>query len=295
MREQLRSAIEALIRKASTSMPPDVEDAIRLGLSRETAEGSKAVLETVMENIHAAREGRSPVCQDTGFPTFWFRFPEGTSIRMLKEITLEALAKVTGEGLMRPNAVDPVTGRNSGTNIGDSFPAFYFEEHDEPTITVRLLLKGGGSENMSSQYRLPDPGLKAGRDLEGVRKVVLDAVHKAQGFGCSPGIIAVGIGGDRAGSLVLAKRQLLRILGTTNPDPMLADLEDRLFDQLNQLGIGAMGFGGDTTVLGVRIGKAHRHPACFFVSIAYGCWALRRGLLVFDPANPDNPFISQED
>jgi fumarate hydratase class I len=142
-----------------------------------------------------------------------------------------------------------------------------------------LQLKGGGCENVSTQYDLPNTQLNAGRDLEGVRRVVLDAVNKAQGLGCAPGVLGIAIGGDRGASYIKSKQQLLRPLEDTNPDPDLAKLEDRLLEESNELGIGPMGFGGKTTVMGVKIGTMHRLPASYFVSIAYMCWANRRASL----------------
>ncbi len=188
-----------------------------------------------------------------------------------------AVAEATRRAYLRPNAVDSLTGRNSGNNLGIGFPVFHFEEGgpDDP-LEVALLLKGGGSENVSIQYSLPYEPLKAGRDLEGVRRVVLDAVHRAQGEGCAPGILGVCIGGDRGTGYMYAKMQLLRPLDDTNPVPELAALEERLLRECNELGVGPMGFGGKTTVLGVKIGAAHRLPASFFVTVAYMCWACRR-------------------
>ena len=144
---------------------------------------------------------------------------------------------------------------------------------------VALLMKGGGSENMSMQFSLPDATLGAGRDLEGVRRAVLAAVQHAQGFGCAPGILGVAIGGDRASGFEEAKLQLLRNLADTNPDPRLARLERRILREANTLGIGPMGLGGKTTLLAVKIGSRPRVPASFFVTVAYLCWAARRRIL----------------
>jgi len=177
---------------------------------------------------------------------------------------------------LRPNAVHPVTGKNSGNNVGVGFPYIHFHEMDEPGLKVRLMLKGGGSENVGAQYRLPDGRLKAGRDMEGVRRCVIDAVFQAQGKGCAPGTVSVGIGGDRGSSFVESKEQLFRPLDDENPDPELAALEKRLYQELNELEIGPMGFGGKTTVLGVKIGLRHRVPASYFVAVSYVCWAYRR-------------------
>jgi fumarate hydratase class I len=138
------------------------------------------------------------------------------------------------------------------------------------------MLKGGGCENVGAQYSLPNSALGAGRDLAGVRKVALDAVHRAQGKGCAPGILGIAVGGDRGSSYYASKEVLFRRLDEPNPDPTLAALEERLTDESNQLGIGPMGFGGQTTVLGSKITGMHRLPASFFVSVSYMCWAYRR-------------------
>ena len=178
------------------------------------------------------------------------------------------MAEATRCAYLRPNAVDPLTGRNSGNDLGVGFPSFYFQEWEEDLLRVDLLLKGGGSENVSTQYKLPHSGLKAGRDLEGVRRVVLDAVYQAQGKGCAPGILGIAVGSDRSSGYVHAKEHLFRPLGDVNPAEDLAALEKRLLDECNQLGIGPVGFGGRTTVLGVKMGAYHRGPASYFVSIA---------------------------
>ena len=160
----------------------------------------------------------------------------------------------------------------------------HFHEWAKDTLHVDLLLKGGGCENVSDQYKLPDARLHAGRDLEGVRRVVLDAVYQAQGKGCAPGVLGVAIGGDRGSSYLKSKQQLLRPLDDANPNEELAALEEQLYKEANELGIGPMGFGGQTTVLGVKVGTQHRLPASYFVSIAYMCWACRRRTLDFKPS-----------
>ena len=138
------------------------------------------------------------------------------------------------------------------------------------------MLKGGGCENVGAQYSLPHTELGAGRDLDGVRKVILDAVQKAQGKGCGPGVLGVCIGGDRGAGYVNSKEQLLRDLDDTNEHKDLKKLEKDIVETSNKLGIGPMGFGGKTTLLGCKVGVLNRLPASFFVSISYMCWAYRR-------------------
>jgi fumarate hydratase class I len=266
-----------LIRRASTKLPPDVLSALKEASSREVA-GSPAEISirTMVENAYLAEEKGIPICQDTGMPTFWVEHNPSIRRRELVGLITEAVARSTEMGILRPNAVHPITGRNSGNNIGICFPIVKMEERDMEGIKISLLLKGGGSENASAQYSLPDPVIGADRDLDGIKKAVLYTVWKAQGKPCPPGVIGVGIGGDRATSWDLAKRQLLRRLDDRNPDPEMARLEGELLDRINGLGIGPMGLGGKTTALSVKIGLAHRIPASFFVSVSYMCWACRR-------------------
>jgi len=280
----LTSDILELIRRTSTDLPPDVELALGKARQRE-AQGSAArgALDTILENVALARRDSSPICQDTGTPIFTVRHPAGWSTRALREQIREAIAQATKKAYLRPNAVDSLSGKNSGNNLGDdAFPTIHFEEIEGDMLTIDLLLKGGGSENVCAQYSLPHTALAAGRDLEGVRRVALDAVHQAQGQGCAPGVLGIAIGGDRGSSYLASKEALLRPLDDVNPDPALAELEDRLVREANELGIGPMGFGGRTTVLGVKARGLHRLPASFFVSVAYMCWACRRRRMIVD-------------
>jgi fumarate hydratase class I len=285
MSNLIESFIE-LVRRAATDLPADVEAALRKARDREEPGSAAAgALETILENVALARANSTPICQDTGVPIFYVRLPQAhhpqkMSSRELQRQIERAVAEATSRAYLRPNAVDSLTGRNSTNNLGVGFPTFHFEEWGEDRLQVDLLLKGGGSENVCAQYKLPYAPLKAGRDLDGVRKVVLEAVYQAQGKGCTPGVLGIAIGGDRGSGYVHAKEQLFRPLGDTNPLPELAALEERLLRECNELSIGPMGFGGKTTVFGVKIGAYHRLPACYFVSIAYMCWACRRARMV---------------
>lgn len=278
---ELKNAMLELLRRASTDLAPDVEKAIRQAYKNED-EGTSAknVFGTIVENIELAREASTPLCQDTGSIICYVDFPIGESEKKYREALEWAAIEATKLQYLRPNAVDPITGKNTGNNIGINSPYMHFHQWDKPEVRVRVMLKGGGSENVGAQYRLPDAALKAGRDLKGVRKVIIDAVHKAQGYGCAPGIIGVGIGGDRVTSYALSKEQFFRTLGEKSDNPELAKLEESLLEDLNKLKIGPMGFGGKTTVLGVNIGLQHRHPATYYVAISYTCWAYRRKTMI---------------
>lgn len=275
----LTNEILELIRRTSSSLPKDVEDRLRASVEKEEpGSAARGAFETILRNIELSRANSTPICQDTGTPIFYVHYPEGTSTRRLREQIKAALAEATKRSYMRPNAVDAIYDKNTGNNLGgDDFPSIHFEEVDaDQPLVIELMLKGGGCENVGVQYSLPNNKLGAGRDLAGVRKVVLDAVQKAQGQGCAPGILGVSIGGDRGTSYIKSKEVLFSRMGTRNADPKLAELEERLTKEANEMGIGPMGFGGQTTVLDTKITGLHRLPASYFVSVSYMCWAYRR-------------------
>ncbi len=274
----LTKEILELIRLTSTNLPDEIERKLRAALEKEEpGSAARGALETILKNVEMTRKNSTPICQDTGTPIFFVRYPDGWSPRALREQIKAAVAEATSLTYLRPNAVDSLNGKNTGNNLGDQhFPTIHFEDVDGDTLTIELMLKGGGCENVGAQYSLPNDRLKAGRDLEGVRRAALDAVHQAQGEGCAPGFLGIAIGGDRGTSYVASKEALLRSVEDVNPDPELAALENRITEEANQLGIGPMGFGGKATVLGTKITATHRLPASFFVTISYMCWAYRR-------------------
>jgi fumarate hydratase class I len=272
----LFETILELIRRTSTQLPDDVVRAITSARKNE-AEGSNAdvALNVIGCNIGMARESSLPLCQDTGTILFYVHTPIGYDQLEFEEVATEAVRVATKKGYLRQNSVDSVTGKNTGDNTGPGSPSFHFHQWREPYVEVKLMLKGGGCENMNAQYSLPHPDL-GDRNLKGVENAILDCVLQAQGQGCGPGILGVCIGGDRGSGYLFAKEQLLRLLDDTNEDPELAALEQRVVEKANQSGIGPMGFGGNTTLLACKIGKLNRLPASYFVSIAYMCWAYRR-------------------
>ena len=275
--EQWTEKFVDVIAHASSQLPPDVVTALRRGRELESP-GSLAAkaLDSILTNIEMAKGNWQPICQDTGTPIVWIHHPVGTSTRMLTAAFEEAVRQATAKQILRPNAVDPLTEKNTGHGQAPGIPSVHCEESDAPDVEVHLILKGGGCENVGAQYSLPNAKLKADRDLEGVRRCILDAVQQAQGKGCAPGIIGACFGGDRGSGFVESKRQLLRRLDDRNPLPELDRMEQQLLAQANELGIGPMGFGGKTTVLGVKIGHLGRLPASYFVSVSYMCWANRR-------------------
>lgn len=274
-----------LVRLASTNLPADVENALRKAQSNEDdGSAARGAMDTIIKNIEMARGNSTPICQDTGTPLFWVHYPEGMSTRKLKTQIREAVRQATEKNYLRPNAVDPITGENTGDNQGDEhYPVIHFEEVDaDAPLTIELMLKGGGCENVGAQYKLPNGTLGAERDLEGVRRVALDAVNEAQGRGCAPGILGIAVGGDRGTSYLASKEVLLQSLDEKNENAELAALEAQITKEANQLGIGPMGFGGNTTIVDTKIKTTHRLPASYFVTVSYMCWAYRRRKMVID-------------
>lgn len=266
-----------LIRLNTSTLPDDVGRAIER--AAETATASAAtLLRAIADNAKLACGQSTPMCQDTGWLSFFFTVPPGCDCAALQRDAARAAAEATKRGYLRRNTIDAISGASIDENcVAGVVPVCHFTTDPVAEKTrVSLLQKGGGSENMSRQFSLPDESISAGRDLDGVRKCLLQAVCDAQGFGCAPGIIGVCIGGDRAEGMLAAKEQLLRTLEDNAADPRLAELERRVLSEANELGIGPMGLGGTPTLLGVKITSRPRLPASFFVSVAYCCWACRR-------------------
>ena len=272
------STIYELIRRTSFDLPSDIEQALAKAALGSEKKGSNArrAIEVMLDNAAMARRKQHPLCQDTGTLLFYVTSPPGFDETNFRRTVEAAVVKATADGLLRQNAVDPVTGKNSGNNLGAGSPVLHFLQEERENIHVSLILKGGGCENVGRQYALPCAELAADRDLEGVRKCLLDVVYRAQGTGCAPGILGVCIGGDRASGYAESKKQFLRRIGERSATPELAALERRILREANELGIGPMGFGGQTTLFDIFIGSLHRVPASYFVSVSYMCWAYRR-------------------
>src|ERR1700690_3158849 len=250
----LKNALLELIIETSTNLPPDVRAAMGLALEDETP-GTQAsqALGIIATNIDMAQQDQGPICQDTGMPTFLVHTPVCVNQIHLKRSIQEGVAEAPRRGKLRPNSVDSLTGKNSGDNLGEETPVVHFEQWEEDEIEVKLILKGGGWENKNIQYSVPcnlDHLGRADRNLEGVRKCILHAVWQAQGQGCAPGAVGVCIGSDRAHGYEVANEQLVLTLDDVNPIAELAALESEIVDEANRLGIGAMGFGGQVSLIG---------------------------------------------
>jgi len=285
LREFEQSILE-LIKETSTNLPLDVRKTLKKVIEGEIPDSKSLLALKIMAiNIDMAYANKSPICQDTGMPTFNIRLPLGLDQAEITRGIRSAIKKATKAGILRPNTVDPLCGESESDNIGKGSPIIHFEQWNREEIEVKLILKGGGCENKSIQYSLPCelPYLGvAERTIDGVRKCLLHAVWQAQGHGCSVGAIGVALGGDRSSGYYFAKQQLLRPINDINPDPELAKLENYIVEYSNKLNIGTMGFGGNSTLMACKIGAFHRLPASFFVTVSYNCWAYRRLGVILD-------------
>lgn len=279
----LQNSILELIKSCSTKLPADVLDAIKeFSKKEEKGTPAKYAMDIILENIKLAEDKIQPICQDTGSLLFFVNAPKGFDQNEFKKDANTAVVEATEKGYLRQNSVDSLNGKNSGNNLGPGSPFFHFEQHCSNEVEVKLIQKGGGCENCGIQYSLPYAPLSAQRDMEGVKKCIIDGALKAQGKGCAPGILGVCIGGDRTTSYIHSKEQLLRKLNDKNDNSVLAEIEDEVMKKANSLGIGPMGFGGATTLLGCKVGFLNRLPASYYVSISYMCWAFRRQGVTLD-------------
>ena len=277
MKEKISDAVADLLGRAVIDLPEDVENALKRAMEQEEG-AAKTQLMAILKNVELARQQKKPMCQDTGTPTFYVKagidFPY---LDILEEAIVEGVRKATSRIPLRPNAVDVLTGKNSGDNTGRFIPYINWEmvEGDECIITA--MPKGGGSENMST-LRMLKPGV----GIEGVKKFVVEWMVEAAGNPCPPTTVGVGIGGGADIAMKLAKKALLRKIGERHENEIIAEMEEELLKAINSTGIGAMGLGGKTTVLDVHIEVAHRHPASLPVAIAVQCWANRRKSMKID-------------
>ena len=273
-RRALINAIVEMYRIAVTHLPKDVVDGLKTGLKKETNPRAKHVLTTMLKNIEMADQETRPLCQDTGIPLLYVKYQSGKYKQLeLKKIIKDATAIATKQVPLRANAFDIVQGKVIG-----NYPIIYFKETEDQS-QIQLLLKGGGSENVSRQYQLPDRSIGAERDLDGIEKCIVDAVVKAQGRGCPPYIIGAAACGNMEEASYRAKNRHLQPITGHNAVPKLAAMEKRLLKKINALDIGPMGVGGKTTALAVKFTARYVHPASWFVGVSIGCWSMRRATL----------------
>ena len=280
----IEDVVVEMLRKAVTKLPRDVEEALQRAYDNETDEVPKTQLKTILTNIRMAEEAVTPICQDTGVQIFFVRQGKVATGDLTGSIS-RGVARATGEVPLRPNTVHPITRKNHLDNNGVRMPYINMEPSDEAYLELTVMPKGAGSENMSTMAMLtPSQGIK------GIKRFALDTLVRAGGKPCPPIIIGMGIGGSADISIHIAKEALLRPLGQRHEDPDIAALEEELYEALNTIGIGPMGLGGKTTLLGLAVEYAHCHTASLPVAINIQCWAARRcKARIYDDGRVDYP------
>ena len=268
----IREALLAALKQAVTVLPHDVVTALQAARTRETSSMGAAQLDAILENVAVARDGSIPMCQDTGIQTFFVEAGvHSPFLKDLKNWIGEAVAQATATVPLRPNTVDPFTGKNPGDNSGRFMPLINWELVDGDNVVISVLPKGGGSENMSALKMLA-PGV----GIKGIKKSVVEHIVSCQGRPCPPTILGVGIGGGADIAMKLGKKAVLREIASQHTDTAAATLERELLELVNMTGVGPMGVGGETTCLAVHVEYAYRHPASLPLGILVQCWADRR-------------------
>jgi len=261
-----------LFKQAVIYLPDDVKQALKKAYAEETSENGKTQLKAILDNVELAEKYNAPVCQDTGTIIFYVKAgAEAKDLDKIENAVINATRKATKEIPLRPNSVDPFTQKNSGDNTGRYIPYLHWEIVPGDDIELTVMTKGGGSENVCIAGMLVP-----GEGINGLKKFAIDAVIKAGAQPCPPTILGIAVGGGADIAMKLAKKTLLKPLNESNPNPEIARLEKDIFEAANMTGIGPMGLGGRTTVLGVHVDYAFRHPASFPAAVAFNCWAARR-------------------
>lgn len=259
-----------LLKLAVTRLPQDVKDALKKGYENENSNVAKMQLRAILDNIELAEKTNKPMCQDTGIHVFYVKLGRD-QVSDISEAIRKGVSEATKIIPLRPNAVDSLTRENPKTNIGDGLPYINYKLTNNEYTEICVFPKGAGSENMSALAMLPPS-----KGIKGIKEFALNTIVNAGGKPCPPTIMGMGIGGSADISMKLAKEALLRPINVRNGDPKIASLEEELLTALNKTGIGPMGMGGNTTLLGVQIEKAYCHTASLPVAINIQCWAARK-------------------
>jgi len=267
--KEVADAVCEIYKQAAIVLPDDIKNALRNAYDNEDSDIAKLNIKSILDNLELAEKNEIPMCQDTGLPIIFVKLGK-VQVENLEQGIIDGVKLATENVPLRTNVVDPLTRKNTGNNIGKGIPQINVELTDEPVLELTVFPKGFGSENNNKLAML-----LPGEGVEGIKKFFKEAVLSAGGKPCPPTVIGVGIGGSSDMVMKLAKKALLRPIDECNSDERLATLENDLLDIANATGIGPMGLGGKTTVLGVNVELADTHTAGLPVGICVQCWAAR--------------------
>ena len=279
--EAVSEAVCEILRISETTLPIDTVAAISRAARAESDPTAKAQLETILLNLEIAGKKNIPICQDTGILIFFVEIGRDICLNFdLEGAIRDGCAKATKSVPLRPNVVDPLTRRNTQNNLGDGLPEINYSFVPGNSLKMTVAPKGAGSENMSA-LKMFTPS-----EIPKIKEFIVETVLKAGGKPCPPVILGIGIGGSFSRSAKLAKEALLEELRDPNQKATSKaggydDFEKEILDAVNELGIGCMGLGGDTTALSVRIKKASCHTASLPVAVNIQCWANRHATAVY--------------
>jgi len=271
---QITDAVKREIIDANLVLGQDMVEALRRAVDMEDSEVGVDILERLLENAELAQTYRIPICQDTGLVVVFVEFGQEATVvgGDLRQAIEEGVRQGYQEGYLRKSVCHPFTRQNTGDNTP---VIIHLDLVSGDRLRLWVVPKGGGAENMSALYMLPP---SAG--WEGVRQKVVDTVVKAGANPCPPTIVGVGIGGNFEQCALLAKKSLLRPVGSTNPDPELRSMEEQLLEDINKSGVGPQGLGGRVTSLAVHITMMPCHIATLPVAVNIQCHANRHREIV---------------
>jgi fumarate hydratase subunit alpha len=267
--QELGPVLDEMLARTTMGIPADTLSAIKEAHVRETKELAKKQLEAILNSSNLSYENHLPLCQDTGLVTLFVSGELMQHVNEVEEALNAAVQKLTAKGGMRANVVNPLTRKNTGTNTGLNQPEVLLDKTTKST-TVKMILKGAGSENFTSLKMMVPTASK-----QDILRYILQTIIDAGGKTCPPNTLGIGIGGSAIQAMFNSKYALLRKVGERNADPEVGEFERSIVKAANELGIGTMGLGGDTTVLDAHIETAGAHTACLPIAISFGCWANR--------------------
>jgi fumarate hydratase subunit alpha len=267
--KELQPVLNEMLTRVTTGLPDDILSAIREAHAHETKDIAKKQLEAILTSANLSYEGHLPLCQDTGLVTLFVSGELMGHVDEVEKALTSSVQELTAKGGMRANVVNPLTRKNTGTNTGLNQPEVLLDKGTQKT-TVKMILKGAGSENFTNLKMMIPTASR-----QDILKHILQVVIEAGGKTCPPNILGIGIGGSAIQAMFNSKLALLREVGSRHPDPDVAQFEITIVKSVNELGIGTMGLGGDTTILDAHIETAGTHTACLPIAISFGCWANR--------------------
>ena len=283
--ELIRKEVHDAVIRAVTEISADVKALLEEALAKETNETAKSMLSSMVENLAVAKEADKAVCQSPGYPTTWLSYGDGNFPNYISEVIGEAVAEATKKGYLRPSIVDPLTRHNPGNNTGKGVPNIEYQyKPGQNYVDFIISFKGCGAELGNAMKIMTTATLGLDKDFQGLKRFVLETAVAAGGKPCPPFGIGIGIGGQMDIASKLSREAIsTRKWDDENEDPMLARLEKELKDNINALGLGAAGTGGDTVCLAVKIGTAATHTAIAPVAINFHCWVARRaGIRIYN-------------